>query len=69
VGKAHVSKRKLRIGSWIVLTGDEDMGGCGVREIFLACMRMLLLNIKSWERLFPYRSSFFMLMQILFKNG
>jgi hypothetical protein len=60
VDKAHVPKHKLRTGPWVVLTGDGPlcMGGCGVREVFLACVRRLL-NIKPWERSFPYRSSFF----------
>jgi hypothetical protein len=60
VGKAHVPKHKLRTGPWVVLTGNGPlcMGGCGVHEIFSACVRMLLLNIKPWGRSFPYRSSF-----------
>jgi hypothetical protein len=50
VGKAHVLKHKLRTGSWVILTGNRPlcMGGCGVRGIFSACMRKLLLNIISW---------------------
>jgi hypothetical protein len=46
VGKAHVPKHKLRTGPWVVLTGNRHlcMGGCGVREIFSACMRRLLLS-------------------------
>jgi hypothetical protein len=60
VGKAHVPKHKLMTGPWVVLTGDGPlcMGGCGVREVFSACVRRLLLNIKPWGRSFPYRSSF-----------
>jgi hypothetical protein len=34
------------------------MSGCGVRGVFSACVRRLLLNIKLWGRSFPYRSSF-----------
>jgi hypothetical protein len=39
VGKAHVTKHKLRTGLWVVLTGNGPlcMGGCGVRRIFSAC--------------------------------
>jgi hypothetical protein len=61
VGKAHVPKHKLRTGTWVVLTGDGPlcMGGCGVRGVFSACVRRLLLNIKPWGWSFPYRSSFF----------
>jgi hypothetical protein len=44
------------------------MGGCGVREVFLACMRRLLLNIKPWGRSFPYRSSFFWWKELV-KSG
>jgi hypothetical protein len=54
VDKAHVPKHKLRSSSWVILTGNGPlcMGECGVREIFLRCVRMLLLNIKPWERSF-----------------
>jgi hypothetical protein len=44
------------------LFGFYCMGGCGVREVFSACVRRLLLNIKPWGRSFPYRSSFFYLV-------
>jgi hypothetical protein len=61
VGKAHVSKHKLMIGPWVVLTSDEPLciGGCGVCGVFSICVRRLLLNIKSWGQSFPYRSNFF----------
>jgi hypothetical protein len=54
-------KLKLRIGLWIVLTGNGFlcMGGCGVRGIFSTCVRRLLLNIMSWGRSFPYRLFFY----------
>jgi hypothetical protein len=46
VDKTHVPKHKLRIGSWVVLTGNGPlcMGGCEVREIFSVCVRRLLLS-------------------------
>jgi hypothetical protein len=61
VGKTHVPKHKLKTDPWVVFTGDGPlcMGGCGVRGVFSACVRRLLLNIKAWGRPFPYRSSFF----------
>jgi hypothetical protein len=56
VGKAHVPKHKVRTGPWVILFGDGPlcMGGCGVRGVFLAYVRRLLLNIKPWGRSFPY---------------
>jgi hypothetical protein len=61
VGKVHVLKHKLMIDPLVVLTGDEPLciGACEICEIFSACVRMPLLNIKPWRRSFPYRSSFF----------
>jgi hypothetical protein len=37
------AKHKLRTGPWVVLTGNGPlcMSGCGVREIFSACVRRL----------------------------
>jgi hypothetical protein len=60
VGKAHVLKHKLRTGTWVILTSDGHLciDGCRVRGVFLACVRRLLLNIKSWGRSFSYRLSF-----------
>jgi hypothetical protein len=58
---AKLMFQSTRTGSWVVLTGDGPlcMSGCGVRGVFSACVRRLLLNIKLWGRSFPYRSSFF----------
>jgi hypothetical protein len=36
------------------------MGGCGVRGIFSACVRRLLLSIIPWGQSFPYMPSFFL---------
>jgi hypothetical protein len=61
VSKVHVPKHKLRTGPWVVLTGDGPlcMGGCGVRGVFSACVRRLLLNIKPLGWSFSYTSEFF----------
>jgi hypothetical protein len=50
VGKTHVPKHK---------DGPLCMGRCGVRGIFSAYVRRLLLSIIPWGRSFPYRPSFF----------
>jgi hypothetical protein len=60
VGKAHVPKHKLRTGPWVIITGNGPlcMGGCGVRGVFSARVRRLLLSWIPWGWSFPYRPSF-----------
>jgi hypothetical protein len=36
------------------------MGGCGVRGIFSACVRRLLLSIIPWGQSFPLHAKFFL---------
>jgi hypothetical protein len=51
VGKSYVLKHKLMTGTWIVLTGNGPLciGGCGVRGIFSAYVRRLLISIILWD--------------------